>query len=297
MTAPTLDRPPVSNRGGNYPPELLSWDWYQATIDTPELASLLLNGLARSLGLSKWTLCPALYGYSLGYVLDGVETGSVRVFVRERDVHVQATSRTAGAVAEYLRSAWPEHRVSRADVALDVDAPGCFDRLWRHVHDLARSGAAGGGRKVKTSTAGDWLDGVDGRTLYTGGTSSPLRVVVYEKGCEQLAKDPNCGASRDWTRVEWRLRPDTPAGKAWLGKATPAEALGMTPFGASVASSLLAADVVPVDSVRRFASQDPAYWMARQYRRVLLDLLALDPDDVHARLVQLVEQAAPNETI
>lgn len=289
----TEPRPPLSNRGGNYPPDVLAWDWYQATLAAPVAVPWLLRDLARAVGGSEWTPCPALYGYSVGYRLGGVETGSVQVFERERDVHVQATSRVAVPVAEYLRRVWPDHRVSRADVALDVDAPGAFERLWRHVHDQARSGAASGGRKVKTSTAGDWLDGLDGRTLYTGGTSSPLRVVVYEKGCEQLGKDPGCGASRDWTRVEWRIRPDTPAGKAWLAKASPAEATGMTPFGAAVASSLLTAEVVPVDSIRRFASQDPGYWMVRQYRRVVAELLALDPVEAMSRLAALYEQAEP----
>jgi len=291
-TAPAAS-PPLSNRGGNFPPDVLAWDWYQATLTTLADPFVLLRGVSDAVAGAGWTVGPGLYGYPVGYKVTGLDVGSVQVFVRDQDVHVQASSSTAIPVAEYLRRVHPEHSVSRADVALDVDAPGAFDRLWRHVHELARGGASGGGRKVKTSTAGDWIDGLDGRTLYAGGTSSPVRVVVYEKGREQMGKDANCGASLDWTRVEWRLRPDTPAGKAWLGKASPAEAVGMTPFGARVATSLLSVDVVAPDSVRRFASQDPLYWMVRQYQAPLLDLLALDPVDAMALIAERMARVRP----
>lgn len=294
MSAATREGPPPSNRGANWTTDDLVWDWYQATLSAPGDVSSLMRALAAALRLpSEWVSGKGLYGYSAGYRLAGTEQGSVQVFLRPDDVHVQASSSAAVPVAEYLRRVWPEHRVSRADVALDTAEPGSFDRLWRHVHGLARNGSTGGGRKVSTSTAGDWIDGEQGRTLYAGGASSRARVVVYEKGREQIGKDPNCGADPNWTRVEWRLRPDTPEGKAWLGKATPAEAVGYTPFTATVAASLLAVDMTSMASVRRFASQDPAYWMARQYRRVLLGWLELDPDDMRDEIVALIDQTAP----
>jgi len=292
----TSSGPPSSNRGANWSTDDLHWDWYQATLSAPGDVSSLLRALSGALGLApEWVPGKGLYGYTVGYRLEGVPAGSVQVFVRPDDVHVQASSSAAIPVAAYLRATWPDHRVSRADVALDTDDAGSFDRLWRQVHGLARNGAEGGGRKVSTSTAGDWIDGEKGRTLYAGGVSSRARVVVYEKGLEQLGKDPACGASRDWTRVEWRLRPDTPEGKTWLGKATPAEAVGFTPFTAAVASALLAVGMSAPDAVRRFASQDPLYWMVRQYRRSVLDLLDLDPLDAMLRLadlVQLVDETA-----
>ena len=290
MTTETETRPPLSNRGANYPPQLLAWDWYQATLPALDDVSPLLTGLRRVLGGQEWELSPPLYGYSVGYRLRGLDVGSVNVLTRAEDVHVQLTSAAAIDGVRYLRETWPGHRVSRADVALDVDEPGCFERLWRQVHELARSGAASGGRKVKTATAGDWIDGEEGRTFYAGGASSRLRVVVYEKGHEQIAKDPGCGASRDWSRVEWRLRPDSPAGKTWLATASLAEAIGMTPFGAAIASALLTQDVAPAEAIRRFASQDPLYWMVKQYRRSVRELLELDPVDALGVLAQLMDQ-------
>jgi hypothetical protein len=284
VSAATATRlgPPLSNRGANSATPSLHWDWYGATLPGRYDALSLLTGLSDALGVGPWEACPPQYGYSVGYRLSGVAAGSVQAFFRESDVHVQATSAAAIDVAEYLRRQYPSHRVSRADVALDFDAAGSFDRLYALVHDLARSPREG--RRVTTSTAGDWLDREGGRTFYAGGTSSRCRVVVYEKGHEQRAKDPVCGASLDWTRVEWRLRPDTPEGKIWLATAMPLQAIGLTPFGALVASAVLETEVPAADAVRRYASQNPGYWMCSQYGTVVDALLTLDPVDAVATL-------------
>ena len=291
----TRVRPPLCNTGANY----LHWDWYQATVpggsDALTRANAVMGVLGAGLrgdnvGCQPWKVCAGLHGYSRGAELEGVERGSVKVFYGlTGDVHVQGTSKAAQVVADLLRQWWPDHRVSRADVALDVDQVGSFERLWRLVHRLAREGADGGGRKISTSTAGDWIDAEAGRTFYAGGRTSRLLVRVYEKGHEQRGKDPDCGASLDWTRVEWQLRP-TSDQKGWLAKASPVEALGLSPFGALVAREVLVEDVVAAGSVLRFASQDPLYWMVRQYRRAVVGLVQLDPDDLRAQLVEMLDR-------
>lgn len=288
----TLTQPPLCNTGANN----LTWDWYQATIQGTSGALTRANGVRSVLGTvlgpgSLWKTTKALYGYSSGHELAGVPVGTVKVFSGVGDVHVQATSAAADAVADLLRQWWPDHLVSRADVAWDVVEAGSFERLYRRVHELARVSRQGG--KVSTSTVGDWLDGEMGRTFYAGGTSSRLRVRVYEKGHEQRAKDPGSRAPLDWTRVEWQLRP-TSDQKAWLARASKVEALGLSAFGADVAGDLLAVDVVAAGNLLRFASQDPAYWMVHQYRPVVLGLLELEPQDAYDRLVQLVEQVTPS---
>ena len=304
MTA-TLTEPPSCNTGANLLLGSLAWDWYQATVTPPTEAVTCANTIMLAVGAASPTVCPpgsrwkavrGLYGYSDGMVLEGLSVGSVGVFWGvNAGVHVQGTGAAAVFVASVLREWWPDHAVSRADVAYDVDAPGAFERLYKRVHLLARDGAARGGRKIGTSTEGDWLDELDGRTFYAGGRTSRLRVRVYEKGHEQRSKDPLCGASLDWTRVEWQLRPSSDQ-KAWLGSASPLDALGLSPFGAAVAAAIIAENVEPVGSLLRFASQDPAYWMVKQYRRVVLGLLELDPDDLRAQLVLLVEQTEPKVT-
>lgn len=284
----TAVKPPLCNTGANY----LHWDWYQATQKNSSEVLTSVNAVCRALGETisgggRWVTCKGLYGYSQGVELKGVLVGSVRVFWSAKDVHVQATGEAAESVVEILRRLWPEHLVSRADVAYDVIDPGSFERLYGQVHGLARTPREG--RRVSTSTAGDWIDCEDGRTFYAGGVSSRVRVRVYEKGHEQRAKDPGSRAPLDWTRVEWQLRPSS-GQKAWLAHASKVEALGLSPFGAVVGEDLLGCEVVPVGNMLRFASQDPAYWMVRQYRAVVVELLGLDPDDIRSRLVELVEQ-------
>jgi len=223
----------------------------------------------------------------------GLEVGTFTVMWGGRpEVHATATGPAAGFVAHVIRESIPDHTVSRADVAYDVDEPGAFDRLYKRVHELAREGGSAGGRKVSTETAGDWLDLERGRTFYAGGRTSRLRVRVYEKGHEQRSRDEFCGASLDWVRVEWQLRPDS-GQSGWLARATPLDALGLTPFGSRVAAAVIAQDVEPVGASLRFASQDPGFWMAKQYRRVLAGIAALDPADAHAELVRLLDLVEP----
>lgn len=283
----TRERPPLCNTGASG----LRWDWYQATIrggseSVTSGNAVMWRLLAVAEDGGRWRPVRPLYGYTSGAELLGVLVGSVRVFWGGEDVHVQATGAVADTVAEVLREEWPDHIVSRADVAHDVVEAGGFERMWRRVHTLARENPRG---KVSTSTAGDWIDGELGRTFYAGGTGSRLRVRVYEKGHEQRAKDPGCGADLNWVRVEWQLRP-TSNQKAWLARASKVEALGLSAFGAAVAADLLGSDVVAIGNVLRFASQDPAYWMVKQYRRVVLALVELDPDDIRDRLAELLEQ-------
>lgn len=290
MTTTATRRPLACNTGANLPEQTLRWDWYQATIRGAFDVTRVLVRLAQEVVGSSWRPVRALYGYVEGWKLDGLPEGSLQLFSRENgaELHLQATGAAAERFVPLIRRTWPEHAVSRADVALDVDYAGSFEKLYRRVHELALQPSARGGRRVGTSVAGDWLEGQRGRTFYAGGASSRGRVVVYEKGHEQLQRDPECGASVDWTRVEWRLRPDTDQ-KTWLATASPAEALGLTTFGALVARELLDEEVLALGSALRFASQDPAYWMAKQYRRTLQQLLELPPEQLRPRLVELVE--------
>lgn len=285
MTTQAAVLPPVCNTGASGLEGLLRWDWYQATITGVQAAGIVLDGLA-SLAPdgSTWEPTRALYGYKFGWQLPNFPQGSLTVFAGGQDVHVQASGAVAELVAPVVRQLWPAHTVSRADVAYDVVEAGGFERLYRRVDGLAQSNPRG---RVGTTVAGDWLHGEGGRTLYAGGTSSRLRVVVYEKGHEQLNRDPACGASKDWVRVEWRLRPSSDQ-KQWLATASKLEALGLSAFGARVAAELIGSDVVPVGNLLRFASEDPAYWMARQYRRVLVELLELEPVELAAYLRELV---------
>jgi hypothetical protein len=266
---------------------VLGFDWYQATLtgekDSESVAARLLHG---SGGV---TLRAGHGGYNRPKSLRG-ETdsgGSIAVyFGDDLDVHVVGTSSASPHVAEVLREYYPAHTVSRVDVALDFDQPGAFDRLWRAVHALATGRE---GRRVGTQTAGDWLDGLDGRTLYAGGAKSRLRIRVYEKGHEQRAKHPDQSFSLDWARVEWAVRPDSRS-KLAAATATIEELAAWTPFGAAVLAEVYGLDMT-ARQLARTPSTDPEYWMLRQYSAVVSAWLALPELELRAAMVVAMQRA------
>lgn len=88
-------------------------------------------------------------------------------------------------------------RLTRLDLAVD------FLEGEHTVDDAVQMHADGefttGGRPPSTSVAGDWLDGVKGRTLYVGNAANGKMLRVYEKG-RQMGD-----SSSDWVRFEVQL--------------------------------------------------------------------------------------------
>lgn len=289
MSVSTVVSPRLCNTGANSLSDLLTWDWYQATITALPGPYEPMRVLSAVVGSgAQWKACPSYNGWSQAKELVGLEVGTLVVLFGGRDdIHIQATSSAADLVVPLIRANWPIHTVSRADVAYDVDEPGSFERLHKAVHSIARNGEGRRGPKVSTSLMGDWLDLVNGRTFYAGTKSSRVQVRVYEKGHEQLGKDPDCGASKDWTRVEWELRPASKQ-KGWLAGASKEQALGLSAFGAAVADGILDLEVDAVGGSFRFASQDPLAWMGKQYRKSLLPLYERGDAAVMAELARIL---------
>lgn len=264
------------------------WDWYQGTItglkNPDEVVARLVMDAA---GL---TLRASSGGYNRPESVRGdFAGGSIAIyFGNDLDVHVLGSSSAAVHVAAVLRAHWPEHTVSRVDACMDFDAPGAFERLYPELHALARTPRRGGrGGVVATSTVGDWLDNVDGRTLYVGGPQSQYRVRCYEKGHEQRSKHPDQTFSLDWARVEAQVRPHG-SGKRVAATATPAEVFAWTPFGSAVLQAIAGLELVPL-APARVPSTDPEFWLARQYGPILRDWLVLDDFALRARLIRVLE--------
>lgn len=265
---------------------MLELDWYQGTLlgvnDAHDVAARLLTGSG------ALTLKSSHGGYNRPLSLRGETNfgGSIAIYYGDDlDVHVLGSGAAAPHVASVLREHYPAHTVSRADVALDFDEPGAFERVWRTVHGVAteprRGGRAGA---TSTSLAGDWLDGRDGRTFYAGGVQSALRVRVYEKGHEQTAKHPDQGPfSLDWTRVEWMVRPRSNA-KRRAATATVEEIAAWTPFGAAVLGAVYGLEL-DATAPARVPSTDPLYWCVTQYGAHLKALLTSEPDLTVAALL------------
>ena len=120
--------------------------------------------------------------------------------------HVRVQGWYSPKVVGVVRGLWPDHSVSRADVALDFDSPGCWDRIAAVCDLVAREG------KLKWSTVGDFREDRDvlsGRTIYVGSRQSPVYIRVYEKGKQMLAQHRvgDAAISLDWVRVEIEVKP------------------------------------------------------------------------------------------
>lgn len=298
--------PRGGNTGANKPTlwktDDLKWDWYEATVHDlrPEEVQRTVFAMRTVLGREDWIMVAGRFGYLGGWKRGSDTGGTMTIYEGADQVHLIGTGPMSPAVAGFLRRMYPGHSVSRADVALDVTAPGCFDPLWRRVHVRAVGMKP---RPVLTELAGDWADDIGtrrdawvaldrpapkGRTFYAGGRSSRMRIRVYEKGLQQLGLDPSCGASPDWVRVEWQIRPDS-SQKVWLGAAELHEAVALTRFGGIVAEDLMREEFASaVPSELRHASAHPAMWMVRHYKKVLGPMLDLDPAELHRELGALL---------
>lgn len=168
------------------------WDWYQATL--PDHRPQAVTGAL----LRAWELADVVpgrpkNGYEQGaniargdHVLASVWWGN------NPGVHVIGTGEDAPTVAAVLQDLGG-HRVTRADSCVDWVQSGLFDRIAYQLADYAAT------HGITINQQGDWVRG-EGRTLYLGARSSPVQLVVYEKGYES-------GGDTNWVRAEVRIRP------------------------------------------------------------------------------------------
>lgn len=154
---------------------------------------------------------------------------------------------TAHEVFPVLREMFPKYGISRLDAAEDFCEVGAWDRLEAILTRIATGNRVSMEPKGEGHRRSDGTrDKTKGRTWYFGGKSSVLRIVLYEKGLEQIAKgipaDPN------WVRVEVRVMPNS-KGKGifcMLDDLVPSMLFGMSAW------SKLVGDALQVMDLKRF---------------------------------------------
>jgi hypothetical protein len=169
--------------------------------------------------------------------------------------------------ASFCRSAYPEHRVSRLDVAVDTIEAGGFDRITGIIEPIARAA------RCAVLFVGDPDPSQKrGRTVYFGSKSSDVRIVVYEKGLEQRAKG-DLSASERWVRIELRVRPRKDR-KALTASLTASEAWGLAGWSRRVADEVMGTVVpyLPDPSAHQATPQAAVAHMFRQYGHQLRKL-------------------------
>lgn len=94
------------------------------------------------------------------------------------------------------------HAVSRCDVAFDWIDLDSTDLVFQRFQDIAKR------KKLNTHYEGDWDYGRGGRTYYIGSPASDVRIVLYEKGKEQIKKGfiDSSPEVLNWLRLEVRVK-------------------------------------------------------------------------------------------
>lgn len=180
------------------------FDWYQATIPaSPES----IQGAFIEAFEGSFEACQPINGYERG-VAHSVLRFAIYWGGRNPHPNIKATSHHAQRIAPWVREVFPQHKVSRADIAFDFSFPGAFDELTARIEPISK--------KARTSSrfVGDLAENDPdypeekrgGRTWYFGSTQSDQMVIVYEKGFEMRSKGlPN--VDPHLVRVEVRVRP------------------------------------------------------------------------------------------
>jgi len=172
---------------------------------------------------------------------------------------------TADEVYPLLQDRFPGHGVSRLDAAEDFCGDGTWDRMEAMLTAIAAQHRVsmapfGEGHRRPDGTR----DVTRGRSWYFGSKSSTFRVVLYEKGLEQIAK--GIPADPTWVRLEVRVRPSSKA-RASSGKS------GLFPSicsacraGASISVSRCKAQNSPaIRSGRSGSLQSRTRWRSRLF--------------------------------
>jgi hypothetical protein len=171
-----------------------------------------------------------------------------------------ASGQNSEDAASFVRRVFPQHRVSRADVAVDFEEVGGFDRVHALINPICRNA------RVEVEFQGD-PDPTQkrGRTMYYGSKNSDVRICLYEKGLHELGKG-NLEASEGWVRIELRVRPRKQR-KALCASFSPQQFWGCAKWTSIVSKEVLLT-VVPFEpdpSLRLGKVDQAVIHMFRQY--------------------------------
>lgn len=262
--------------------DLGRFDWYTATLEgRPDS---LQDALRSRLGADREGFRTPRHGYhsrELWRAPTGLEVDIQHGGSNPGGVCATATGAWAAPFAALVRELAPDHRVTRADVAIDWTEPDGYDRWKPVLRQIADEQRVQHVREVHDDGRGH-----DGRTYYLGSPASVVRVRMYEKGLQQLAEGRRTGVLPilaeewldegrsivDWMRLEIVVRPDGRDAKAAMAKVEPGAFWGCSRWSRVLADRVMDAKLerLRVGSVRKASDDDRMLRsMVRQYRHVL----------------------------
>jgi len=265
------------------------FDWYAATIDDDP--THVVESLAGWLG-ATWRYAKGMHGYTAGAELhrDGNLVARV-IYGGNEDAapHAWASGEDAAPFAAAVRALWPEHRVSRVDVAYDFREGEPWDVLYTAAVDVADHLEDGTMRakRIKLATIGDWLradEGYpDGRTLYIGSMKSPVMARLYEKGKQmrKLLPDQADKFPPGWVRLELQVRPKKQA-RYDLAKLSPLAIWGTSKWARQLHARVMGQELAAVPVEQRQAADDDRAWyyLLKQYGPLLRRMVDLEEERI-----------------
>lgn len=239
------------------------FDWYESTHDELD-EGLVASHLAVTLG-ARIVQGKGRNGYAISYAIVRGDDELARVYGRSArfgEVHIVTTSQSCDEVVPIIRSKWPGHRVSRADIAADFRSD--FDVLDAKAVALAKS--LGISYRLVTDSAG-------GATRYLGAPSSEVRVRVYRKSEQLRALHPERASEipDGIVRAEQQVRPGKRETKERAARMEPMEFWGFSRWSMQLAEQLLGFDAERVPTHFRRPSEwaRALHFLGKQYGPML----------------------------
>lgn len=237
------------------------FDWYQATVTDTDLAEILAE-LLRAYDLSSVRDSNPKNGYQHGSEIYRGDQVLAEVWYGGNGggIHVKASGEHSVIAASCLQgSFWGRLRVTRADSCVDLEEPELFNKLAEKFLKFATA------NDISINQQGDWERG-EARTLYLGSKTSAVRLVMYEKGYEVGGS-----ASRDWVRLEVRVRPQKEA-KSKVSDWCPDRCFSASPWLVNMLTSVgwkdLKAEAIGT-VYKRSDDEKVRYALLKQYRKCI----------------------------
>lgn len=248
----------------------LFFDWYSASIDSPPDSIIEVLKSAFPYG----TLEPdrPRHGFTHGDKLvdQAGETIASLWYGGSRqgtNVYVFASGSAAVPFSELVRSAYPDHELVRADVAIDYDESGAYLSLFDHGIKTCRSVSLKD-RFIGPAGSERLLDCSEGRSIYLGSRSSVSMIRIYEKGKKDDKTRP------DWVRAEFEFKPKNRIARLHYAKASIQEIASATKLGRAFFPALgvaVQAAALSPGTVRVKTDHDRAMeHLLKQYGKTLL---------------------------
>lgn len=237
------------------------WDWYQVTINLPDLDGLL-PVLERFYPLCDWQITTPQNGYQNARAL---VLGDRKVLVcsyggNGGTANITATSDDSEQFYSALQSWGGSYRPTRVDSCIDWIEEGLFDALSASLISFALD------NDIKISQLGDWQRGKS-RTLYIGSPKSPVQLRLYEKGYQMEGSETN---NPNWVRLEVQIRPAKER-RYEVAKWLPAECFSAGwVSGAVERFFIVAGNSRPVGVVNRVSDKErQRRWLCKQGANIL----------------------------